>query len=110
MADNHEHTHDECCCEHNHEHTCSCEHNHEDINKGQFLFKLIGGGFFLIAGYILNEVAEKGKIDLPDFSFLVCFMLSYLIVGFDIIKEAVEGVMHKDIFNENFSVQSSGIS
>lgn len=101
MADNHEHTHDECCCEHNHEHTCSCEHNHEDINKGQFLFKLIGGGFFLIAGYILNEVSEKGKIDLPDFSFLVCFMLSYLIVGFDIIKEAVEGVMHKDIFNEN---------
>lgn len=101
MADNHEHTHDDCCCEHNHEHACSCEHNHEDINKGQFLFKLIGGGFFLIAGYILNEVAEKGKIDLPDFSFLVCFMLSYLIVGFDIIKEAVEGVMHKDIFNEN---------
>ena len=101
MADNHEHTHDECCCEHNHEHACSCEHNHEDINKGQFLFKLIGGGFFLIAGYVLNEVAEKGKIDLPDFSFLVCFMLSYLIVGFDIIKEAVEGVMHKDIFNEN---------
>lgn len=101
MADNHEHTHDECCCEHNHEHTCSCEHNHEDINKGQFLFKIIGGGFFLIAGYILNEVAEKGKIDLPDFSFLVCFMLSYLIVGFDIIKEAVDGVMHKDIFNEN---------
>lgn len=101
MADNHEHTHDECCCEHNHEHSCSCEHNHEDINKGQFLFKLIGGGFFLIAGYILNEVAEKGKIDLPDFSFLVCFMLSYLIVGFDIIKEAFEGVMHKDIFNEN---------
>ncbi len=101
MADNNKHTHDECCCEHNHEHACSCEHNHEDINKGQFLFKLIGGGFFLIAGYILNEVAEKGKIDLPDFSFLVCFMLSYLIVGFDIIKEAVEGVMHKDIFNEN---------
>lgn len=101
MADNHEQAHDECCCEHNHEHACSCEHNHEDINKGQFLFKLIGGGFFLIAGYILNEVAEKGKIDLPDFSFLVCFMLSYLIVGFDIIKEAVEGVMHKDIFNEN---------
>lgn len=101
MADNHEHTHDECCCEHNHEHACSCEHNHEDINKGQFLFKLIGGGFFLIAGYILNEVAEKGKIYLPDFSFLVCFMLSYLIVGFDIIKEAVEGVIHKDIFNEN---------
>ena len=101
MADNHEHTHDECCCEHNHEHACSCEHNHEDINKGQFLFKLIGGGFFLITGYILNEVAEKGKIDLPDFSFLVCFMLSYLIVGFDIIKEAVEGVMHKDVFNEN---------
>ena len=105
MAHIHEHTNGECC----HDHGCGCEHSHEDINKGQFLFKLIGGGFFLIAGYILNEIAERGIVDLPKFTYLVCFMLSYLIVGFDIIKEAVEGVMHKDIFNENLLMTIASI-
>ena len=47
MAHVHEHTNGECC----HDHGCSCEHSHEDIDKGQFLFKLIGGGFFLPATY-----------------------------------------------------------
>lgn len=105
MAHVHEHTNGECC----HDHGCGCEHSHEDIDKGQFLFKLIGGGFFLIAGYILNEIAERGIVDLPKFTYLVCFMLSYLIVGFDIIKEAVEGVMHKDIFNENLLMTIASI-
>ena len=105
MAHIHEHTNGECC----HDHGCGCEHSHEDIDKGQFLFKLIGGGFFLIAGYILNEIAERGIVDLPKFTYLVCFMLSYLIVGFDIIKEAVEGVMHKDIFNENLLMTIASI-
>ena len=105
MAHIHEHTNDECC----HDHGCGCEHSHEDIDKGQFLFKLIGGGFFLIAGYILNEIAERGIVDLPKFTYLVCFMLSYLIVGFDIIKEAVEGVIHKDIFNENLLMTIASI-
>lgn len=36
-------------------------------------------------------------------------MLSYLIVGFDIIKEAVEGVIHKDIFNENLLMTIASI-
>ena len=105
MAHIHEHTNDECC----HGNGCGCEHSHEDTDKGQFLFKLIGGGFFLIAGYILSEIAERGIVDLPKFTYLVCFMLSYLIVGFDIIKEAVEGVMHKDIFNENLLMTIASI-
>ncbi len=105
MAHNHNHEHDECCKEHG----CGCEHNHEDIDKGQFLFKLIGGGFFLIAGYILNEITEKGAVELPSFTYLVCFLLSYLIVGFDIIKEAIEGIMHKDIFNENLLMTIASI-
>ena len=105
MAHNHNHEHNECCKEHG----CGCEHNHEDIDKGQFLFKLIGGGFFLIAGYILNEITEKGAVELPSFTYLVCFLLSYLIVGFDIIKEAIEGIMHKDIFNENLLMTIASI-
>ena len=58
MADNHEHTHDECCCEHNHEHACSCEHNHEDINKDQFDYY---ESFFTFSS-MMSKIIELEKI------------------------------------------------
>lgn len=118
MEHNHEHEHEhhhggECCCghEHNHEHNhnhehshhhddgCGCGHDHEhggEVNKGEFAFKIICGGFFLVLGYILHEFTEINEI-IP----LICFGISYLVIGFNIIKEAVEGIMHGSIFNEN---------
>lgn len=111
--DEHKHKHGEhCdCCEHehhNHEHhhgdSCGCghDHAHEELNKKDFAFKVGFGGVLLIVGYILNELIEKGTLTLPSAIPLVCFGISYLIVGFSIIKEAVEGIIHGDIFNENF--------
>lgn len=102
----------DCCCEHeHHEHGCGCGcgHEHEEINKKDFAFKVIFGGILLIAGYILNELTEKGIIDIPSFVYLICFGLSYLIVGFSIIKEAVEGITHGDVFNENFLMSIASI-
>lgn len=105
---NHEHHHD-----HGHHHDdgcgCGCEHHHENINKKDFAFKVVSGGLFLVAGYILSELCEKGIIDIPNFIYLICFAISYLIVGFSIIKEAVEGVIHGDIFNENFLMAIASI-
>lgn len=108
----HEHHHDaHCDCGHNHnehEHhhgdSCGCghDHAHEELNKKDFIFKVATGGILLVIGYILNELTEKGVIDIPSFVYLLCFGLSYLIVGFSIIKEAIEGIIHGDIFNENF--------
>lgn len=98
---------------HNHEYcdsSCGCEHDHtESSNKGQFIFKISAGGFFLVAGYIFEELAERGIIELPDFVYLVCFLLSYLIVGFDIVKEAVQGIIGGDIFNENLLMSIASI-
>lgn len=100
-----EHNHDECEI-HEHGDGCSCgcghDHAHEELNKKDFIFKVVVGGVLLVAGYILNELAERGIADIPSFVYLICFIISYLIVGFSIIREAVEGIMHKDIFNENF--------
>lgn len=98
-----EHNHDECEI-HEHGDGCGCghDHAHEELNKKDFIFKVIVGGVLLVAGYILNELAERGIADIPSFVYLICFIISYLIVGFSIIREAVEGIMHKDIFNENF--------
>ncbi len=105
---NHNHNHESgcSCCEHGHSHNhrhddgCGCGHDHEhggEVNKGEFLFKIICGGVFLVLGYILHEFTEiNGYIP------LICFGISYLIIGFNIIKEAVEGILHGNIFNENF--------
>lgn len=98
---------DDCGCGHGHHHGdddddcgcgCGCGHEHgEEVNKGEFLFKVLCGGALLVAGYILSEFTEVNQ-----YIYLICFALSYLIVGFDIIKEAVEGIIHGNIFNENF--------
>ncbi len=110
MENKHKHNHNHksgcSCCEHGHSHNhrhddgCGCGHDHEhggEVNKGEFLFKIICGGVFLVLGYILHEFTEiNGYIP------LICFGISYLIIGFNIIKEAVEGILHGNIFNENF--------
>lgn len=109
MTDEHKHKHqhgEECCdcCEHNHSDSCGCGHDHanEELDKKDFGFKIGFGGALLIAGYIMSELTEKGTVSIPDFIPLLCFGISYLIVGFQVIKEAVEGILHKDVFNENF--------
>lgn len=107
MDEKQKHDHSKCCdCKHEHHHgdSCGCghDHAHEELNKKDFIFKVATGGILLVIGYILNELTEKGVIDIPSFVYLLCFGLSYLIVGFSIIKEAIEGIIHGDIFNENF--------
>lgn len=108
MTEEHKHSHGgHCdCCEHEHYHNdgCGCghDHAHEELDKKDFAFKVGFGGALLVVGYILNELAEKGILNIPEFVPLVCFGISYLIMGFGIIKEAAEGIIHRDIFNENF--------
>lgn len=108
------HTNCDCGCGHEHHHgnDCGCghDHAHEEINKKDFAFKVAVGGVLLVAGYILSELTERGVLSVPDFVYLICFGISYLIMGFGIIKEAVEGIIHGDVFNENFlmSIASLG--
>lgn len=119
MAHEHEHNHnhgEHCdCCEHEHHHDhsdgCGCghDHAHEELDKKDFAFKVGFGGALLITGYILNELAEKGIINIPSFIPLILFGISYLLVGFSIVKEAVEGIIHGDIFNENFLMSIASI-
>ncbi len=106
MSEKHNHNHCSCDEEHNHhehhhEHSgcgCGCGHDHShQVNKKEFLFKIITGGILFIAGYILSEFTK-----VPEFVYLLCYAVSYLIVGFDIVKEAVEGLIHGDFFDENF--------
>lgn len=87
----HEHHHHECC-EHEHHH----EHHHEHSSKQQ-LTLIILTTVLLVAAVII----EKNS-NLPTWQLLLVYLVPYLLIGHDTLKEAVEGVMHGDAFNEHF--------
>ena len=105
MSENHKHSHcenEECSCHSRHNHTdcgCGCGHNHEheNVNKKDFAFKIISAGILFAAGWIMSEFTS-----VPEYVYLICFGISYIIVGFDVVKEAVEGLLHGSLFDENF--------
>jgi len=107
----HEHHHHECCehsHEHHHEHQgCSChEHSHEHEHHHEHSFKK--QLWLIIATAILLVIAvliEKGIIvncQLSTVNLLLIYMIPYLLIGHDTLKEAIEGLSHGDAFNEHF--------
>lgn len=79
-----------CGCGHDH------DHGHRD-NRTQEIVKIVLAAVLFVAGYVLNEFTQA-----PEFAYLLCFGISYLLVGFDIVRDAVESIMHGNVFNENF--------
>lgn len=55
-------------------------------------------------GYVLNEIVAVGA-----FIYVPIFIVAYLIVGFEVIKEAVEGIAHGNVFNECFLMAVASI-
>ena len=118
MADQHKHAHaheheqghahgETCACGHSHGDACGCGHDHEhggEVNKKAFALKMGFGIALFIAGYLINELTA-----LPFYVPLIIFAASYLVVGVNILKEAVEGVFRGNIFNENFLMSIASI-
>lgn len=97
------HNHEEHC--HCHDDSCGCGHDHSaEVDKKQFWFKVGFGGFMFVLGYIFTEL-----LSVNEYIPLICFGISYIVVGFDIVKEAVEGVIKGNIFNENFLMTIASI-
>ena len=84
-----------------HNHTCACEscgHDHSDDRlKTEEIIKFVIAAILFVIGYFLREFTS-----LPEYAYLLCFGISYLLVGFDIVRDAVDGIMHGRIFDENF--------
>ena len=102
------HTHGaDCGCAHDHHHHddgCGCghDHAHEQIDKKAFLRKFAPGLFFFLLGAAVEHLIPGSESStLWHYVELAAFALSYLFVGFSILREAVEGVLAKNIFNEN---------
>lgn len=90
MAHHHEHHH------HEHEAHCACEHHHEHNLKHQLTLIIITAVFLAVAVLIEKYCA------LSTWQLLLVYLIPYLLIGHDTLKEAVEGIAHGDLFNEHF--------
>lgn len=75
--------------------TCGCDPKAYQQYKKQMIVKIIISAVFFIAGYIISEFTS-----LPDFAYLLCFIVSYLMVGFSIVRDAIMLVLGGNVFNE----------
>ena len=85
----HEHHHHECC---EHEH----EHHHEHSLKKQ-LGLIIATAILLVVAVIIEK-----QFDLSNWQLLLVYLVPYLLIGHDTLKEAAEGLLSGDAFNEHF--------
>lgn len=86
-----------CGCNHKHEHNHEHSHCHaHDGLKGKVV--LIGSTILLLIGAALIE----HFMNLATWQLLVIYLVPYILIGHDTLKEAAEGIMKGDMFNEDF--------
>ena len=90
-------THSGCGCNHKHEHNHEHSHCHEHEGlKGKVV--LIGTTILLLVGAALIE----HFMNLATWQLLFIYLVPYILIGHDTLKEAAEGIMKGDMFNEDF--------
>ena len=78
-----------CCCS-----SCGCGSAEDNKNEKVMLLELLLGGFIFIVTEWFGLVPESYK--------LYSLVLAYLLLGWHIIKEAVENIFKGKVFDENF--------
>ena len=82
--------------------SCNCghcdshEHHHEHDTKEQLRLIII------TAVLLVGAVVIEHKLALETWQLLLVYLIPYIIIGHDTLKEAVEGLMHGEPFNEHF--------
>ena len=95
-----EHKHNEECCSHEHhgheEGGHEHHHHHEEGLKKQII-KIAVAALLLIAAVVVEKTCG-----LSNWQLLLVYLVPYLFIGFDTLKEAAEGLAHGEAFNEHF--------
>ena len=80
-------------CKHCRAHEHSHEHEHEEENiKGKIIKLVIALAIFIVA--VLKMVPEKINIYL--------YVISYLLVGYEVLFKSIKNIFRGEIFDENF--------
>lgn len=72
-------------------------HHHEEEEGHGRLIKIIVAAVLLVAAIIIEK-----KTDWEIWQYLLLFLVPYLIVGGDTLKEAAEGLLHGEALSEDF--------
>lgn len=81
----------------NHQHSHGHEHHHHHGGmKGKIALIIVTA--LLLVGAVLIEK----HCDLQTWQLLLVYLIPYLLIGHDTLKEAGEGILHGDVFNEHF--------
>ena len=69
------------------------------MNKKQkkMLIRIIIAGVLMIGFKILSAF-----VDIPKVILFIMYMVPYLVIGYDILRKAVKGILNKQVFDENF--------
>ena len=97
----HCHEHEHCGChEHHHEHGHEGHehhHHHEEGGPKKTIIRIVAATLLLIGASILTE-----HVAMPLWAQLLVFLVPYLLVGWDTLKEAAEGLSHGEALDEHF--------
>ena len=87
------------------EHSCNCthHHHHHDHHDSHLLLRMLLGGLIFLTGLILPPFAGLERFAFP------VFLVSYGILGYDIVLQAVRNMVKGHIFDENFLMSLSSI-
>lgn len=70
--------------------------NTDDMDKKK-LFRIIAAALLLAGAFAVEKTAN-----LATWQLLLVYLIPYLLIGYDVIAEAVEGLFHGEVFNEDF--------
>ena len=94
----HEHEAEHCeHCHHEHEHHHGHEHHHHHEEGENRLPKILIATVLLAAAVIIEK-----KTNWATWQYLLLYLVPYLIVGWDTLKEAAEGLLHGEALSEDF--------
>ena len=95
----HQHNHNHCeACSHHHDHHHVHDHDHHHDHDTKSTLILIGITAVLLAVAVYIEKT----FSLTTWQLLLIYLVPYLLIGHDTLKEAAEGLAHGDAFNEHF--------
>ena len=108
----HEHHHEHCECGHHHEHHhdhhhehCECNHHHdhhEENNKFDIIMMVLSI-LVLVIGLIIDKFISS------DILSIVLFVISYLIISYDILIKSFKNIIRGQVFDENFLMAIASI-
>ncbi|MBR3660150.1 MAG: cadmium-translocating P-type ATPase [Bacteroidaceae bacterium] len=97
MIHEHHHHHENECCNHEHHHEHHHHHEEEEEEGRGRIIKIISATVLLIAAAIIEH-----RTAWADWQYLLLFLVPYLIVGWETLKEAAEALFEGEPMSEDF--------